>query len=272
MRYRLTEMDYHLTLCAFQGGIWEAIRTTHSCDKDEISCESPSRDSAAAWSNHLGIWRIDTEEDCQLRHSYFSASRIGADSVLSPFNLIFWHLSALSLHAPLGLFQDHGCCMQCRSGSGPATYKNKVHLRRWVTTPSSRAAVWNAAQLYRIVVLQEGSRSLSVGGRLLNPLAIPGLLRSAIVICTYAYHVRACPVCTGGSPIDLVDILGAPDDNDRLLRWRAEGVGLADWSPLSIPVCQCKVGTLAKCFRQALATDERAEAEFMSFLGKLAKK
>lgn len=272
LRYRLTETDYHLTLCSFQSGIWEAARASHSCNKHEISCDSSSdMSSAAVWRKHLDIWRTDTETNCSLRQSYFSASSEQTGSALTPLSLILWHTSALSLSVPLQLLQKQGCCVECRSSSAAATRTNKVQLHSWAASSESRIAVWNAAQICRIVS-QESTSSTSVNGLLLNPLAMPSLLKSAVVICTYAYYTRACPVCTGGPPIDLVDIFSAQDDDDRLMRWKETGEGLADWSPLSVPVCQCKLKILANCLRRALARDNNLEVDFTSFLFQLSKK
>lgn len=271
VRYRLSKADYHLTLCSFQSGIWEAARASQSCNKDEISCEPRSMSPAVVWRNHLDIWRKDIEKYCSLRQTYLSASPDQADSALSPLSLILWHVSALSVCVPLQLLQKQGCCVECRSCSASAKQKYKIQLRSWAASSESRVAVWNAAQICRFVS-QESTGSTLANKLLLNPLAMPSLFRGAIVICIYAYHTRACPVCTGGEPIDLVDIFGAKDDDDRLMRWKETGEGLADWSPLSIPVCQCKLKTLAKSLRQALARDNNLEMEFMSFLNALARK
>ncbi|KAL8860195.1 MAG: hypothetical protein Q9178_003459 [Gyalolechia marmorata] len=271
LHYRLTEADYHLTLCASQVGIWDAVREAHNCERTELYSNSPMQDSVAIWSNYLDVWRTRTEKDCLLRQAYFSRPLSDSDLNFTPISLILWHLSALNLHAPVRLLQGQGCCAECRSGTPAATHKNRAHVRAWVASANARIAVWNAAQICRIVA-RESTGSTLAGRLLLNTPAIPALLKSAVVICAYAYHTRVCPVCTGGPPIDLVDIFGANDDDDRLIRWKETGEGLADWVPLSIPVCKCKVGMLAKYLRQALARDQSADVEFVTFISGLEKR
>ena len=100
----------------------------------------------------------------------------------------------------------------------------------------------------------------------LNPLAITGLLKSAIVVCSYAFYTSACPVCTGGPPIDLVFLFDAADDDEKLVRWKQYGEGLADWGPFSAPVCKCKVPVLTDWFLKMLEKDKSAVAEFKTFL------
>ncbi|KAL9581047.1 MAG: hypothetical protein Q9212_004136, partial [Teloschistes hypoglaucus] len=252
LHYRLTEADYHLTLCALQVNVWEVACEAHGCDRNEAS----AYEAINACSKRLDEWWANMEKDCLLRRRYFSGS---AHSF--PLTLILWHLSVLTLHAPMRLLQGQGCCSECRAG----TAKNPAHVRAWTTSSNARIAVWNATQICRIC-MRESDRSTSAGRLLFNCLVNQALLRSAIVICAFAYHTRACPVCTGGPPIDLVDIFGAPDDDDRLVRWKGTGEGLADWVPLSIPVCQCRVAQLAKYLRPELAKDQGIDREFMSFL------
>lgn len=268
--YHLTEADYHLSLCSLQVGTWEAAREAHSCESDELDTNSIPRDPVQLWRTHLDLWRVSTENDCLLRQNYFSASTSSADQIFPPLSLIHWHISALTFHAPLKLLQGQGCCFKCRPGTAMTTRKNKECLRAWVSSPHARTAVWNAAQISRVVA-HESTSAKPTPRLLLNPLAIPGVLKSAIVTCSYAYHSRACPKCTGGPPIDLVDLFDAKDEDVRLVKWKEQGEGLADWSPLGIPVCECKVMALATWFRGALARDKGAEMELMVFLRGLGK-
>ncbi|KAI4101999.1 MAG: hypothetical protein L6R37_004664 [Teloschistes peruensis] len=263
LHYRLTESDYHLTLCAFQASVWEVACEAHSCERNEAS----RYEAINACSKRLDEWCANMEKDCLLRRRYFSGSAIGPDTPF-PLTLILWHLSALSLHAPMQLLHGQGCCSGCRAGTATAIQKNRAHLRGWAISSSARIAVWNATQICRIC-MRESPRSTSSGRLLYNSLVNQALLRSAIVICAFACYTHACPVCTRGPPIDLVDIFGAPDDDDRLVRWKETGEGLADWVPLSIPVCQCRVTQLAKYLRLELAKDQGIDREFMSFLNRL---
>ncbi len=268
--YHLTEADYHLGLCSLQVGTWEAAREAHSCESDELVTDSTRRDSVQLWRTHLDLWRVSMEKDCLLRRNYFSASTSSADHISPALTLIIWHISALTLHAPLKLLQGQGCCFKCRIGTAMTTQKNRARIQAWIASSHARTALWNGAQISRIVA-RELTNPTHSKRLLLNPLAMTGVLKSAIVTCTYAYHTRVCPVCTGGPPIDLVDLFDAEDEDVRLVKWKEHGEGLGDWTPGAFPVCKCKVMALATYFRGALAMDKGAEAEFMTFLRGLGK-
>ncbi|KAL8768135.1 MAG: hypothetical protein Q9209_005526 [Squamulea sp. 1 TL-2023] len=268
--YPLTEIDYHLGLCSFQAGIWETAREAHSCDFDELIASSRPRDHVVKWRSHLDLWRANMENDCQLWQNYFSASTKSADHKCAPLSIILWHYSALILHAPLKLLQGQGCCYKCRSGTSGATGKNKARYRGWLESSCARIAVWHAAQIVKVVAMEFANATFATRLRL-NPLAIAGLLKSAMVVCSYAFHTKACPVCTNGPPIDLVYLFDASEDDERLVRWKEHGEGLADWGPLAAPVCRCKVPQLANWFLGPLAKDKSAEAEFRAFLDGLGK-
>ena len=270
LHYHLTEIDYHLGLCSFQAGIWETAHEAHSCDSDEVIANSRPRDHVVKWRSHLDLWRANMENDCQLWQNYFSASTKSADHNCAPLSIILWHYSALILHAPLKLLQGQGCCFKCRSGTSGATRKNKARHRGWIESSCARIAVWNAAQIVKVVALEFANATSATRLRL-NPLAILGLLKSAIVVCSFAFYTRACPVCTGGPPIDLVYLFDAADDNERLVKWKEHGDGLADLGPLSATVCRCKVSHLANWFLRALAKEKKAEGEFKAFLDGLGK-
>ena len=139
--YHLTEADYHLSLCSLQVGIWEATREAHSCESDELVTKSTPRDPVQLWCTHLDLWRVSTENDCLLRQNYFSASTSSADHIFSPLSLILWHISALTLHAPLKLLQGQGCCFKCRPGTAMTTQKTRARLRAWTASPYARTAV-----------------------------------------------------------------------------------------------------------------------------------
>ena len=268
--HHLTEVDYNLVLCSLQVGIWEAAHEYHSCELDELVADSKFTDRVGVWRTHLNSWRASRESGSLISHSYFSASTSSADHVSISISIILWHISVLTLHAPLKLLKGQGCCFKCRTDTTISARKTKARLRTWVASPDARIAVWNAAQISRIVG-HESNSSESPTRLLLNPLAIPAVLKSAVVICTYAYHTSACPVCTGCPPIDLVDLFGAKDDDLKLRQWKEQGKGLADWSPGGFPVCRCKVMALATWFRGQLVVDTSAEKQLMTFLGELYK-
>jgi len=268
---QLTDVDYHLILCSFLTGLWETTREAHSCESVEFITSPTAEDPIKRWRTHLDHWRVSTEKDCLLRQSYFSASAPISDHILFPLSLILWHSSAITLYVPLKLLQGHGCCFNCRIGTAMTMQKNKARLRVWMESPYARIAVWNAAQISR-VIKQELANSKSKSRLKLNALAVYALLKSAMVTCSYAYHTRVCPRCNGGPPIDLVDIFGAKDEDERLVKWQDRGEGLASWGGLFGPsVCECKFMELANWFREALASDKGVEMEFIAFLKGLGK-
>ena len=268
--HHLSEVDYNLVLCSIQVGIWEAARESHSCESDELAVGSKPTDRVGVWRTHLNSWRASAESGCLMRQNYFAAPTSSADHVSNSISLILWHISALTLHAPLKLLQGQGCCFKCRTDTAITARKTKARFRAWVASPDARIAVWNAAQISRIVG-HDSNGSKPTTRLLLNPLAVHAVLRSAIVICSYAYYTSACPVCTGGPPIDLVDLFSGKDDDLKLRKWKEQCEGLADWSPVGFPVCRCKVMALATWFRGQLAVDTSAERQLMTFLGDLDK-
>ena len=268
-RYHLTEADYHISLCALQSGIWEIGHEVDNCESDTLTTNLAVKDSVLLWSNHLDRWRSDTEKDCLIRKNYFSSTS-AADSIFTPLSLTLWHISALMIRAPLGLLQGQACCLRCSSDAATVLPRNRARLRAWTTSPHARIAVWNAAQIYRVFV-KENNSSCTANRLSLNPLAVPGLLKSAILICSYAYHTRACPGCTGSSPSDAFDLMDAEDDDLGLANWINLGQGIANWPPLTILICQCNFKTLAKWFHRIFEKDENAQAKFMLFLDQLSR-
>ena len=205
------------------------------------------------------------ENDCQLRKKYFLAiPTYGADHVFAPLSLTLWHLLTLILYAPLNFLQRHSRLDELKG-------KTKARLREWATSPCARMAAWNAAQICR-VFSHESSSAAAKTRLLLNPLAIPGIKKSAFVICSYAHESRACLACSGGLPTDQIDLFSADDDDARLDKWKEQRNNtLGIWGPSGIPICRCKVAELVSWFRGALATDKGAEAEMGSFFAGLAK-
>ncbi|KAI1075201.1 hypothetical protein F5B20DRAFT_397555 [Whalleya microplaca] len=180
-------------------------------------------------------------------------------------------MSALNMHAPLNLLRIRGYYLKSRPSATIPTRNPELQLHSWMASKCSRIAVWNAAQIARIVS-RETEHPNSNKRLVLNPLAIPGLLMSAAVVLVYAFYSRVCPVCTGGEPLDLVHLFGAEDDCERLVRWKETGSGLASWGPSlfnGTQVCQCMVDKLANWFRGLLSRDTKAEARLIAFLAEL---
>ena len=261
----LTVEDYHLGLCSFQDGTWEAAHKAHSRESDELVTDPISREHVQAWRTQLDHWRAGMERECRLRENYFcTPPTSGAENLFAPLSLTLWHLLTLILYAPLNFLQD-------KNSTDEAKGKNKARLREWISCPCARAAVWNAAQICR-VVFHESSSAIAKSRPSLNPLAIPGVVKSGIVACSYAHETYACPACNGGRSVDSINLFSADDGDAKLIGWNKQSQALAIWGPSGIPVCRCKVMELASWFRSALATDKGAEAEFASFLARLEKR
>lgn len=266
----LTEVDYHLGLCALQGGTWEAAHEAHGCESDELVTNPSPKDPIQLWRTHLGLWRASMELDCQLRQKFFFPNPDQIDCVFAPLTLILWHMSAIILHTPLKLLQGKGCCFRCHPGTAIAAAKRTARIRFWLATSCPRAAIWNAAQICRIVD-HKSARFKGSTRLLLNPLAVPGILKSGIVACSYASHTCACATCTGSPPEDAIDLFNTEDENSRLVQWKEQGVGFATWGPSGIPVCQCQLSALATWFCEALERDRGAKIEFNLFMNTLRK-
>ncbi|KAK4032262.1 fungal-specific transcription factor domain-containing protein [Parachaetomium inaequale] len=300
--YRLSAVDYHLGLCALQVGIWEAAREAHSAASDEIVTKLTPGDPIVIWRSHLSVWRTKMVRECGLGEQYLSTipstttSPADPDSVLTPLTLILWHISTIKMHAPLTLLRVHGY-----RGLDPATaaamaavQKPKARMRTWMTSQCARKAVWSASQIARLVVASDGAAP-GLGGNgpcsssepaspgtttavspnasprrlLLNPLAVPGLLMSAIVTCAYASQTSACPSCcsphTAAVSSEAFDLFTGADEDPELVRWKEHGVGCAIWGPSGIFVCRCQLAALGGWFSSVFVRDDGAKGEFESF-------
>lgn len=263
--HHLTDNDYHLGLCSLQIGTWETAREAFCCcDSDELITDPKRSDPVHRWSAQLDRWRTNMEEYTQTR-----SSEVNEDYIFPQLNLILWHISALTVHAPLKLLQRQGCCFKCRPGAGLTTQRTRARLSSWMSSPHPRTALWNAAQICRLAD-DNFSNRLNNTDPLLNPLAIPGILKSAIAVCSYAYHVRACSDCTG-VPIDAVDLFSTRNEDNNSKTWREQGIGIATWGVEAIAVCQCAFKDLEIWFRNRLTRDVGAEEQFVTFLAGLGE-
>jgi hypothetical protein len=309
--YRFTEADYHLGLCALQAGIWEAAREAHSSASDEVVTKLMPGSPIQLWRAHLEQWPVKmpvVKKDH--RHQMIDEQQLFKDdhddsAVFSPLSLTVWHISAIKMHAPLTLLRLHSSSNSLFGGRAAAAptattmaaaaaallQKPKARLRTWMASDCPRTAVWSAAQIARLVMVTSSSGapadpdSDSAARRhrllVLNPLAVPGLLMSAIVACSYAasHASGACPGCSPGLTQNanagaVVDLFVTDADREmapELLRWKAYGEGRAVWGPSGIPICQCGLPALAGWFSAALAAwDDGAQREFEVFLSGLA--
>jgi hypothetical protein len=272
--YRLNSADYHLGLCALQGGIWEAAREAHSAASDEIVTKLEPGSPIRLWRSHLLDWWTRMLETI--------TSPTNPDAVLTPLTFTLWHISAIRMHAPVTLLRVHSALLHQGYGGGglnPAAagvHKPKAHLHRWLASLCPRSAVWSAAQIARLLTAEiedaPGASLPSARRLLLNPLAVPGLLMSAIVTCSYASQTLACPNCLPGSAVhtSAVDVFVGGDEDQGLARWKQFGEGWAVWGASGIAICRCQLAALGEWFLRALARDQGAQREFESFFEGLA--
>ncbi|KAI1412769.1 hypothetical protein F5Y13DRAFT_162650 [Hypoxylon sp. FL1857] len=303
--YCLTDIDYHLSICATQPDIWAAAREAHSSMSDEIVEEIDPQTFVDLAHPHLMLWRDELKEDCDIRVIYFSGLLAGVEHLLGPHTFTLGYVANLKLHAPLNSMRIKGHYYKSRPASTIPTRKPGAHLRKWISTGCPRQALWYAAQICRIFVIESTRTDSEAGGgpsaraRLkLNPLLVPGVLMSAIMTCSYARRERSCASCrvagantnsnastpntasnssssssTAAAEEEAIDLFALGDHNPVLKKWTWSGIGVPYWggSHARIPVCQCRLQDIASWFREAFAVDERAEMEFVIFLAELSR-
>ncbi|KAI0165284.1 hypothetical protein GGR52DRAFT_558229 [Hypoxylon sp. FL1284] len=300
--YRLTDIDYHLSICAIQAPLWTAAREAHSSMSDELvpgtDPNRPLKDTRV----HLTLWRDKQKQNCgvsvcDVPEQYFSGALRGhKDHLLAPLTITLMYLSTLRTYAPLNLLRVGGHYYKSRSGSCIPTRKRQAHLRQWIRSNCARSSLWTAAQIGRVFRVESACSSPAsspvrpLAHLRLNPLLVPGLLTSAIVACSYAWHTRSCELCTpdahvpsppvgtaAATPVYLFDV--APDD-PALEEWKRQGDAsgfVPYWGTASaaaahrVPVCKCRLTDIAAWFREALTYDDKAEMEFVLFLAELSR-
>lgn len=271
--YQLDVICCHLGLCALRSGVWEAAREAHSSGTDELSTKFEPGNPILEWRHKVTSWRNRMEEDCSLQKDYFASATTGTGSThpCAAVSLILAHLYYIHMHAPLNIlrtatsYNDRDLEVARRMRIG----ESKRRLRKWMASPCSRIALWNAAQISRVIEHElSGKSNTAAFGQ--NPLAIPGLLTSAIVVCFVANLTSACSLCTGDSDVNQpMDLFGAHEDTDELKKWRETGNGLVSWGPSGIVICRCKTQDLMRCFHTHLSGDAAAEAELLAFVDSL---
>ncbi len=271
--YALSEDDYHLALCAMQGGAWEAAREAHSCAADILITQLAPGAPVTVWKRCLGNWRTNMSVVTQPHQTYFNPpSGLRSEYTLTPISLILWHISSLKISAPMDFLGIPGNYLNRRSTSAASVQLQsaRAHVLAWMPRECSRAALWNAAQICRIVERERSVRPAPSTRLLLNPLALPGVLMSAVVTLTWANMTRKCGVCTGSQhPVVSVDLFETDEKDDMLLKWRETGELLAIWGSEQIVICQCQLQVLASWFRGHLAPE--VVVQFESFLAELTK-
>lgn len=290
--YCLTDIDYHLSICAIQAPIWEAAREAHSSMSDELVREADPTKPLKHTHPHLTLWRDKQKQDYDVREQYFSGALRGdKENFLAPLTIMLMYISTLKTYAPLNLLRVSGHYYKSRPGASMPTRRRHAHLRQWITSGCPRSALWNAAQICRVFSV-ESSRSSSSSLRprahlQLNPLLIPGVLTSAVVACSYARHTQMCEQCTPAAhspssptgtaataPMKAIDLFNMAPDDTALERWTMYDDGVPYWGNTGsekIPVCKCRLTAIAAWFREAFAHDEKAEMEFVLFLAELSR-
>ncbi|XXH01298.1 hypothetical protein Hte_007654 [Hypoxylon texense] len=211
--YCLTDIDYHLSICAIQAPLWEAAREAHSSMSDELVQEADPTKPIRHTNPHLTLWRDKQKQDFDVREQYFSGALCGdkgqnsSSNLLAPLTITLMYMSTLKTYAPLNLLRVSGHYYKSRPGASMPTRRRRAHLRQWITSGCPRSALWNAAQICRVFSV-ESSRSSSPSAFAqsrahlqLNPLLISGVLTSAVVACSYARHTRMCEGCTPAAHI-----------------------------------------------------------------------
>ncbi|KAI5920578.1 fungal-specific transcription factor domain-containing protein [Camillea tinctor] len=266
--YHLLDIDRHLGICAMQVKVWEAAREINSSRSDELGSRVRPEEGLYLNCPRFRQWHDEVRMECELREHFASLCAPGDGYTFSALTLLLWHMSAVSMHAPLNSIRVQGFYYKSLPGSSVPTRTRRSHLLRWTSTGCPRRALWNSAQIARILTVESGKPDGRSRVRL-NPLAIAALLMSAVVTCVYAFRTRACAACTGQQPDFTIDLINTTEDDTGLMGWFVTGQGLILWGAGGIPVCKCRVGELAAWFQVLLARDESAQMELVLFLAEL---
>lgn len=268
-----------MTLLGLQSGVWEAAREAHSFASGVLDTKLTPGAPIQTWRTRLEQWQSHMEEDASIQKDYFmtDASRQPCSAtntgILSPATLLVLHIASLKMHAPLSILQRPYLKRIGHVMSSSPSANSQGRLKVWHESSCPRIAVWNAAQIAR-VASQELCNVSTAGAepvRLLNPLIVPGLLMSAVVIYSYVQGTVACESCCfnsdggGGGQLDLGLDEEVPGDNPSLVAWKNCGVGLATFGAERIPLCKCKAAEIAALFERLLAVDSMAKNSFLGF-------
>ncbi|KAI0594194.1 fungal-specific transcription factor domain-containing protein [Biscogniauxia sp. FL1348] len=268
--YNLLDIDRHLGICAMQVKVWEVVREINSSRADELGSRVRPEERLHLNCTRFRQWHDEVRMECELREHFASLCAPGDGYTFSALTLLLWHMSAVSMHAPLNTIRVQGFYYKSLPGASVPTRTRRSQLQCWTSTGCPRRALWNAAQIARILTVEAAKPDGRSRVRL-NPLAIAAVLMSAVVTCVYAFHARACAACAGQhhQPEFSVDLITAMEDDPDLVNWFATGQGLMMWGAGGIPVCKCRVGELAAWFQVLLARDESAQMELVLFLAEL---
>ncbi|KAI1636146.1 fungal-specific transcription factor domain-containing protein [Biscogniauxia mediterranea] len=270
--YNLLDVDRHLGICAMQVKVWEVAREINSSRADELGSRVRPEERLYLSCTRFRQWHDEVRMECELREQFTSICAPRGGYTFSALTLMLWHMSAVNMHAPLNTIRVQGFYYKSLPGASVPTRTRRSQLQCWTSTGCPRRALWNAAQIARILTV-EAAKPDGASRVRLNPLAVAAVLMSAVVTCVYAFHARACAACCAGGPRPefavAVDLIAATEDDPALASWFATGQGLMLWGAGGIPVCKCRVGELAAWFQVLLARDESAQMELVLFLAEL---
>ncbi|KAI8634026.1 fungal-specific transcription factor domain-containing protein [Xylariaceae sp. FL1651] len=270
--YRLLFLDCHLVLCAIQTKVWELAKEVHSPEFDGLSASERADNALHPLGRGPKQWHDKVRKECRIDEQLPDTPALNDNSPFPALTLMMWHISALKVHAPLHLLRVHGHYLKrTRPSAVFSTRGPRARLLSWLSTICPRLAAWNAAQICRVYTIKAPGPNARFRS-LLNPLAIPGVLMSAVVICLYAFHTRACSLCAAIPPTTSINLFDF-QETEELENWKRDGCGLATWGLNQVPVCHCRVGELAAWFREALEQeqDQAAEMELVLFLAELCR-
>ncbi|KAJ2986998.1 hypothetical protein NUW58_g4749 [Xylaria curta] len=184
---RWTRMDYHFILCAIQSGAWEACHQVFRSVPDDIYSRTHPQDLRDFWRECLRTWASGLETDCQvstetLRQDYFTTP-YGDD--ISPQTLLLWHMTNIKLRTPPDLWELQGRYFNISAVNTRLRQSLASAIRPWQSSKVARLAVWHSAQIARIASHELSPENSSTRIRL-NPILIPSLLMSAILILAIA--------------------------------------------------------------------------------------
>ncbi|EFX01032.1 hypothetical protein CMQ_5974 [Grosmannia clavigera kw1407] len=232
--FPLTKLDYHLGLCALQGGVWEAAGEAHSFATDELSVKPGPGNAIIVWASHIDYWKRTMETSCRLSQQYLSSPLLAAagsspeaetddqtddeaeaacsDDRFSPYTLLLWHMAALKMHAPIPILQASASLQ--RLSPAPVSLRNYdlgARIRAWMKTPCARKSCWYSAQISRVVNREAAAAAAATADTatvtpaqalrararqlLLSPLANHSMFLAAIVASSYAFYATSCSVC-----------------------------------------------------------------------------
>ncbi|KAK6220622.1 hypothetical protein LQW54_002067 [Pestalotiopsis sp. IQ-011] len=241
----LNDDDIHLSLCAIQSNIWTVSAN--------FIGGLPAQPDAM----------LDPEQAIATSCQRLLMSWLNAHTASSTATLILYHASSLRAYVPPSLISVQRFSSLRKAAGSPPAMSSDLDLTCWMNTNAPRTAVWHAGQIARIA-----EKEAAKPDAMLNPLLIPSLVKSAVVVCAFASRSRACPFCTGNpEPVDLVDLFGADETCERLSTWTSGGHGLGTWGGnvfIQMPICRCGIPIISAWYRKVFKKIAHADSDLVS--------